>query len=110
MARHHHTLRLAATEEAVIVLFCLVDDAYALLNPPGRRYESLKRLSDSEVIALALFQQTLVAKAQLLQRPPAHVLDQDVRAGRYAHSGRMVAAGGAAGLKRLLRSAARSAA
>ncbi len=57
MARHHHTPRLAATEEAVIVLFCLVDDAYALLNPPGRRYESLKRLSDSEVIALALFQQ-----------------------------------------------------
>jgi Transposase DDE domain len=56
MARHHHTPRLAATEEAVIVLFCLVDDAYALLNPPGRRYESLKRLSDSEVIALALFQ------------------------------------------------------
>lgn len=56
MARHHHTPRLAATEEAVIVLFCLIDDAYALLNPPGRRYESLKRLSDSEVIALALFQ------------------------------------------------------
>jgi hypothetical protein len=41
----------------VIVLFCLIDDAYALLNPRGRRYESLKRLSDSEVIALALFQQ-----------------------------------------------------
>ncbi|MCA1731939.1 MAG: transposase [Actinobacteria bacterium] len=57
MARRHHTPRLAATEEAVIVLFCLVDDAYALLNPRGRRYESLKRLSDSEVIALALFQQ-----------------------------------------------------
>jgi hypothetical protein len=41
----------------VIVLFCLIDDAYALLNPRGRRYEFLKRLSDSEVIALALFQQ-----------------------------------------------------
>jgi len=41
----------------MIVLFCLVDEAYALLNPRGRRYESLKRLSDSEVIALALFQQ-----------------------------------------------------
>jgi hypothetical protein len=41
----------------MIVLFCLVDEAYALLNPLGRRYESLKRLSDSEVIALALFQQ-----------------------------------------------------
>jgi hypothetical protein len=38
-------------------LFCLVDDAYALLNPSGKSYESLKRLSDSEVIALALFQQ-----------------------------------------------------
>jgi hypothetical protein len=57
MARHHHTPRLAATEEAMIVLFCLVDEAYALLNPRGRRYESLKRLSDSEVITLALFQQ-----------------------------------------------------
>jgi len=34
-----------------------VDNTYALLNPRGRRYESLKRLSDSEVIALALFQQ-----------------------------------------------------
>jgi len=42
----------------VTVLFCLIDDAYALLNPHGaRRYESIKRLSDSEVIALALFQQ-----------------------------------------------------
>jgi Major Facilitator Superfamily len=40
------------------VLFCLIDDAYAALNPHGaRRYESIKRLSDSEVIALALFQQ-----------------------------------------------------
>ncbi len=57
MARRHHTPRLATTEEAVIVLFCLVDDAYALLNPRGWRYQSLKRLSDSEVIALALFQQ-----------------------------------------------------
>jgi hypothetical protein len=40
------------------VLFCLIDDAYALLNPHGaRRYESIKkRLSDSEVITLALFQ------------------------------------------------------
>jgi hypothetical protein len=55
MARPHHTPPLAATEEAVIVLPCLVDDAYALLNPRGRRCESLKRLSDSEVIALALF-------------------------------------------------------
>ncbi len=57
MARHHDTLRLDRTEEALTVLFCLVDDAYALLNPRARRYESLKRLSDSEVITLALFQQ-----------------------------------------------------
>lgn len=39
-------------------LFCLIDDAYTHLDPHGRcRYESLKRLSDSEVIVLALFQQ-----------------------------------------------------
>ena len=57
MARYHHTSRLATTEEAVVVLFCLIDDAYARLNPRARRYESLKRLSDSEVITLALVQQ-----------------------------------------------------
>jgi hypothetical protein len=57
MARSNHTPRLANTEEALTVLFCLVDDAYRLLNPHARRYESLKRLSDSELIALALFQQ-----------------------------------------------------
>jgi len=57
MALANHTLRLAHTEEALTVLFCLIDDAYLLLNPHARRYESLKRLSDSEVIALALFQQ-----------------------------------------------------
>src|SRR5918992_276867 len=53
-----HTHSLVHLEEALSVLFCLIDDAYALLNPHGaRRYESIKRLSDSEVIALALFQQ-----------------------------------------------------
>jgi hypothetical protein len=57
MARSNHTPRLAHTEEALTVLFCLIDDAYRLLNPHARRYESLKRLSDSEVIALALCQQ-----------------------------------------------------
>jgi hypothetical protein len=58
MAQPNHTPRLAQTEEALTILFCIVDDAYALLNPHGaRRYESIKRLSDSEVIALALFQQ-----------------------------------------------------
>ena len=58
MAHTNHTQRLARTEEALTVLFCLVDDAYyTLLNPDGRRYEPLKRLSDSEVITLALLQQ-----------------------------------------------------
>jgi hypothetical protein len=57
MAHANHTPRLAETEETLIVLFCLVDDAYTSLNPRARRYESLKRLSDSEVITLALFQQ-----------------------------------------------------
>jgi Transposase DDE domain len=57
MAQPNHTPRLAQTEEALTVLFCLIDDAYAHLNPNGKRYEPLKRLADSEVIALALFQQ-----------------------------------------------------
>jgi hypothetical protein len=58
MAHTNHTPRLAYTEEAITVLFCLVDDAYRILNPHGAHsYESIKRLSDSEVIALALFQQ-----------------------------------------------------
>ncbi len=57
MARQKHTPSLACLEEALTVLFCLVDDAYAPLNPLGGRYKSLKRLSDSEIIALALFQQ-----------------------------------------------------
>lgn len=35
MTRTHHTPRLAQAEEALSVLFCLVDDAYALLNPSG---------------------------------------------------------------------------
>jgi Transposase DDE domain len=57
MAQPNHTPRLAQTEEALTVLFCLIDGAYAHLNPNGKRYEPLKRLADSEVIALALFQQ-----------------------------------------------------
>jgi hypothetical protein len=60
MAQYHLTRRPHGTEEALTVLFCLVDDAYGLLNPEGvRRYEGLKRLSDSEVLTLtlALFQQ-----------------------------------------------------
>lgn len=57
MARAQHTHSLPHLEEAVIVLFCLIDDTYYRLNPEGRRYETLKELSDSEVITLALFQQ-----------------------------------------------------
>ena len=57
MAQPNHTQRLLQTEVALTVLFCLVDDAYVHLNPRAGRYRSLKRLADSEVIALALFQQ-----------------------------------------------------
>ena len=57
MAHPQHTPTLASLEEAITVLFCLVDDTYTLLNPGWRSYESLKRLSDSEVLTLALFQQ-----------------------------------------------------
>ncbi len=62
MARLHHTEGFTRegftrTEDAVTVLFCLTDDAYAYLNPPAKSYESIKRLSDSEVLTLALLQQ-----------------------------------------------------
>ncbi len=57
MARPELTPPLALLEEAVTVLFCRVDDIYYRLNPKGRRYETLKELSDSEVMTLALFQQ-----------------------------------------------------
>ena len=57
MARAYDTRRLALTEEAITILFCLVDDAYTLLNPRAKSYESIKRLSDSEVITLAFLQQ-----------------------------------------------------
>jgi hypothetical protein len=57
MAHRQDTPAAHLLEEAIITLFCEVDDAYAHLNPKGRRYESLKRLSDSEVLTLALLQQ-----------------------------------------------------
>jgi len=57
MDRSEHAQGFALLEEAVTVLFCLVDDVYQTINPDGRRYERLKKLSDSEVITLALFQQ-----------------------------------------------------
>lgn len=49
-----HTPEFVLLEEAIIVLFCEIDDAYRHLNPNGHRYESLNKLSDSEVITLAL--------------------------------------------------------
>jgi hypothetical protein len=52
-----HTRASTSLEEALTVLFCLVDDVCQNINPNGRRYESMKKLSDSEVITLALFQQ-----------------------------------------------------
>jgi hypothetical protein len=57
MAHPQHTPTRASLEEAITVLFCLVEDTYTLLNPRWRSHESLKRLSDSEVLTLALFQQ-----------------------------------------------------
>ena len=58
MAQAQHTPALVSLEEAITLLFCLVDDAYALLDPRWRSHESLKKLSDSEVLTLlALFQQ-----------------------------------------------------
>src|ERR687890_405988 len=64
MAQPNHTPRLLQTEEALTVLFCLVDDAYVHLNPRAGRYRSLKRLADSEVLALALFQELRGIKSQ----------------------------------------------
>ncbi len=57
MDQSEHVREFALLEEALTVLFCEIDDAYQALNPNGWRYESLKKLSDSEVITLALFQQ-----------------------------------------------------
>jgi hypothetical protein len=56
MAQIQHTPALPHLEEASTGLFCLVDDAYAPLNPRGDCYGALKKSSDSEV--LALFRQT----------------------------------------------------
>jgi hypothetical protein len=57
MAQEHHTQQLIRAEEKNMVLFCLVKDVYQSINPWARRYESLKLLSDSEALALVLFQQ-----------------------------------------------------
>jgi hypothetical protein len=78
MPRLHHTEAFARTEDAMTVLFCLIDDAYALLNPRAASYEAIKRLSDSEVLTLALLQQlrgveserSLLRDAQPVLLPP----------------------------------------
>jgi hypothetical protein len=64
MAQPEHTPQFVLLEEAITVLFCLIDDAYAALNPEGCRYESLKKLSDSEIITLALLQQLRGTESQ----------------------------------------------
>ena len=57
MAHNHLTPEPPSLEDAVSALFCVVDDAYPHINPHARHYASLKRLSDSEVLTLALVQQ-----------------------------------------------------
>src|SRR5436190_15568951 len=57
MSHNEHTSEFLLLEEAITVLFCEIDDTYRTLNPNGCRYESLKKLSDSEVITLTLLQQ-----------------------------------------------------
>ena len=74
MALPELTPQLALPEEAVTVLFCRVDDVYYRINPQGRRYETLKDLSDSEVVTLALFQQLRgVESERSFLREAAHI-------------------------------------
>ncbi len=55
--QHHTPPPPSLEEEAITVLFCFIDEAYERLNPHARRYGALKKLSDSEILTLALFQQ-----------------------------------------------------
>ena len=75
MAQAQHTPQAALLEEAITNLFCQIDNAYRILNPRGGLYVSLKRLSDSEVLALAIFQQSYGGcnpNAPSCARPPAY--------------------------------------
>ncbi len=45
MAQVQHTAAPPSLEEALTVLFCLIDDTYRRLNPHAQRYETLKKLS-----------------------------------------------------------------
>jgi hypothetical protein len=64
VAQPNHTQRLAKAEEALSVVLWLIDDAYALLNPNGNRYEPLKRLSDRKIITLTLLQQLRAVESE----------------------------------------------
>jgi hypothetical protein len=64
VAQPNHTQRLAQAEEALSVVLWLIDDAYALLNPNGNRYEPLKRLSDRKIITLTLLQQLRAVESE----------------------------------------------
>jgi Transposase DDE domain len=64
MDRSEYARGFALLEEALTVLFCAIDDIYQNVNPDGWHYESLKKLSDSEVITLALFQQLRGTESQ----------------------------------------------
>ena len=58
MALLHHTQRLSRTERRPHRPFLPHRrDAYGALNPKAKSYEAIKRLSDSEVLTLALLQQ-----------------------------------------------------
>ena len=77
MAREEHTQRILQTEEAIITLSDLIDDAYLHLDPRDRCYESLKR---QEVIALAIFGQLRgieSARSCTMPRGPSRTCSQE---------------------------------
>jgi hypothetical protein len=57
MAQIQHTPTPPSLEEAITTLFCEIDDTYRILNPRADLYKAIKKLSNSEVLTLALFQQ-----------------------------------------------------
>jgi hypothetical protein len=52
MAQIQHTPAPPYLEETITGLSCLVDGAYALLNAHGDCYGALKKLPDSEILAV----------------------------------------------------------
>jgi hypothetical protein len=99
MTQPQHTPLAQLLEEAIITLFCEIDDRYRILNPQADLYASLKGLSDSEVITLAIFQQSCGAwspSAPSCARSPAFSATSSPRSsasipprstGGYANSG-----------------------